>query len=171
MVESEGCHEVANEIQTRGKRVSDKVAGSSPLSTSPCAAHPAPIKNDCSINLIVFFCALPHTTSLTPSLPPSPGLFAVEPFSADVWVMMFVMLLIVSAVAVFVFEYFSPVGYNRCLADGRGEAMAHSNTSNSLLSLFGFCDWAQMKALFLKMKKKRNRWIEPIILLFSPNLG
>lgn len=44
-----------------------------------------------------------------------------EPFSADVWVMMFVMLLIVSAVAVFVFEYFSPVGYNRCLADGRGK--------------------------------------------------
>ena len=36
--------------------------------------------------------------------------------------MMFVMLLIVSAVAVFVFEYFSPVGYNRCLADGRGKA-------------------------------------------------
>ena len=45
-----------------------------------------------------------------------------EPISADVWVMMFVMLLIVSAVAVFVFEYFSPVGYNRCLADGRGKA-------------------------------------------------
>lgn len=44
-----------------------------------------------------------------------------EPFSADVWVMMFVMLLIISAVAVFVFEYFSPVGYNRCLADGRGK--------------------------------------------------
>ncbi|XP_073698873.1 glutamate receptor, ionotropic, N-methyl D-aspartate 2B, genome duplicate b [Garra rufa] len=50
----------------------------------------------------------------------SPSAF-LEPFSADVWVMMFVMLLIVSAVAVFVFEYFSPVGYNRCLADGRGE--------------------------------------------------
>lgn len=46
-----------------------------------------------------------------------------EPFSADVWVMMFVMLLIISAVAVFVFEYFSPVGYNRCLADGRGKEM------------------------------------------------
>ena len=46
-----------------------------------------------------------------------------EPFSADVWVMMFVMLLIVSAVAVFVFEYFSPVGYNRCLADGRGKVL------------------------------------------------
>nr|5IOU_B Chain B, Ionotropic glutamate receptor subunit NR2B [Xenopus laevis]5IOU_D Chain D, Ionotropic glutamate receptor subunit NR2B [Xenopus laevis]5IOV_B Chain B, Ionotropic glutamate receptor subunit NR2B [Xenopus laevis]5IOV_D Chain D, Ionotropic glutamate receptor subunit NR2B [Xenopus laevis]5IPQ_B Chain B, Ionotropic glutamate receptor subunit NR2B [Xenopus laevis]5IPQ_D Chain D, Ionotropic glutamate receptor subunit NR2B [Xenopus laevis]5IPR_B Chain B, Ionotropic glutamate receptor subun len=41
----------------------------------------------------------------------SPSAF-LEPFSADVWVMMFVMLLIVSAVAVFVFEYFSPVGYN-----------------------------------------------------------
>lgn len=40
---------------------------------------------------------------------------------------MFVMLLIVSAVAVFVFEYFSPVGYNRCLADGRGmHALTHA---------------------------------------------
>ncbi|XP_034046436.1 glutamate receptor ionotropic, NMDA 2B-like [Thalassophryne amazonica] len=48
----------------------------------------------------------------------SPSAF-LEPFSADVWVMMFVMLLLVSAVAVFVFEYFSPVGYNRCLADGK----------------------------------------------------
>ncbi|KAM7010152.1 glutamate receptor, ionotropic, N-methyl D-aspartate 2B, b isoform 2-T5 [Tautogolabrus adspersus] len=48
----------------------------------------------------------------------SPSAF-LEPFSADVWVMMFVMLLIVSAVAVFAFEYISPVGYNRCLADGR----------------------------------------------------
>ncbi|XP_049331731.1 glutamate receptor ionotropic, NMDA 2B [Astyanax mexicanus] len=48
----------------------------------------------------------------------SPSAF-LEPFSADVWVMMFVMLLLVSAFAVFVFEYFSPVGYNRCLADGR----------------------------------------------------
>uniref|UniRef100_A0A3P8VA08 Glutamate receptor n=1 Tax=Cynoglossus semilaevis TaxID=244447 RepID=A0A3P8VA08_CYNSE len=48
----------------------------------------------------------------------SPSAF-LEPFSADVWVMMFVMLLLVSAMAVFVFEYFSPVGYNRCLADGR----------------------------------------------------
>lgn len=44
-----------------------------------------------------------------------------EPFSASVWVMMFVMLLIVSAIAVFVFEYFSPVGYNRNLAGGKGE--------------------------------------------------
>ncbi|KAK0138076.1 Glutamate receptor ionotropic, NMDA 2B [Merluccius polli] len=48
----------------------------------------------------------------------SPSAF-LEPFSADVWVMMFVMLLMVSAVAVFAFEYISPVGYNRCLADGR----------------------------------------------------
>uniref|UniRef100_A0A8C4H563 Glutamate receptor n=1 Tax=Dicentrarchus labrax TaxID=13489 RepID=A0A8C4H563_DICLA len=48
----------------------------------------------------------------------SPSAF-LEPFSADVWVMMFVMLLLVSAMAVFIFEYFSPVGYNRCLADGK----------------------------------------------------
>lgn len=39
--------------------------------------------------------------------------------------MMFVMLLLVSAVAVFIFEYFSPVGYNRCLADGKGERPRH----------------------------------------------
>ncbi|XP_075292563.1 glutamate receptor ionotropic, NMDA 2A isoform X5 [Opisthocomus hoazin] len=48
----------------------------------------------------------------------SPSAF-LEPFSASVWVMMFVMLLIVSAMAVFIFEYFSPVGYNRNLAQGR----------------------------------------------------
>ncbi|XP_055963378.1 glutamate receptor ionotropic, NMDA 2A [Sorex fumeus] len=48
----------------------------------------------------------------------SPSAF-LEPFSASVWVMMFVMLLIVSAIAVFVFEYFSPVGYNRNLAKGK----------------------------------------------------
>ncbi|XP_060028368.1 glutamate receptor ionotropic, NMDA 2A isoform X2 [Erinaceus europaeus] len=48
----------------------------------------------------------------------SPSAF-LEPFSASVWVMMFVMLLIVSAIAVFVFEYFSPVGYNRNLARGK----------------------------------------------------
>lgn len=34
--------------------------------------------------------------------------------------MMFVMLLVVSAIAVFIFEYFSPVGYNRNLAQGKG---------------------------------------------------
>uniref|UniRef100_A0A9J8DD96 Glutamate receptor n=1 Tax=Cyprinus carpio carpio TaxID=630221 RepID=A0A9J8DD96_CYPCA len=48
----------------------------------------------------------------------SPSAF-LEPFSADVWIMMFVMLLLVCAIAVFVFEYFSPVGYNLRLIDGR----------------------------------------------------
>ncbi|XP_067912507.1 glutamate receptor ionotropic, NMDA 2A isoform X4 [Heterodontus francisci] len=48
----------------------------------------------------------------------SPSAF-LEPFSAAVWVMMFVTLLIVSAIAVFAFEYFSPVGYNRNLAKGK----------------------------------------------------
>ncbi len=33
---------------------------------------------------------------------------------------MFVMLLLVCAMAVFIFEYLSPVGYNRRLIDGRG---------------------------------------------------
>lgn len=63
-----------------------------------------------------------------------------EPFSADVWVMMFVMLLIVSAVAVFVFEYFSPVGYNRCLADGRGKSSwNHSISAFILVGTLNLC--------------------------------
>ncbi|XP_064171391.1 glutamate receptor ionotropic, NMDA 2A-like [Anguilla rostrata] len=48
----------------------------------------------------------------------SPSAF-LEPFSASVWVMMFVMLLLVTAMAVFIFEYISPLGFNRNLAQGR----------------------------------------------------
>lgn len=44
-----------------------------------------------------------------------------EPYSPAVWVMMFVMCLTVVAVTVFVFEYFSPVGYNRSLVSAKGE--------------------------------------------------
>ncbi|XP_062330484.1 glutamate receptor ionotropic, NMDA 2C-like [Osmerus eperlanus] len=44
----------------------------------------------------------------------SPSAF-LEPYSPAVWVMMFVMCLTVVAVTVFVFEYCSPVGYNRSL--------------------------------------------------------
>uniref|UniRef100_A0A671WZJ5 Glutamate receptor n=1 Tax=Sparus aurata TaxID=8175 RepID=A0A671WZJ5_SPAAU len=44
----------------------------------------------------------------------SPSAF-LEPYSPAVWVMMFVMCLTVVAVTVFVFEYLSPVGYNRSL--------------------------------------------------------
>ncbi len=43
-----------------------------------------------------------------------------EPFSASVWVMMFVMLLLVTAIAVFLFEFVSPLGFNRNLAQGKG---------------------------------------------------
>uniref|UniRef100_A0A3P8Y155 Glutamate receptor ionotropic, NMDA 2A n=1 Tax=Esox lucius TaxID=8010 RepID=A0A3P8Y155_ESOLU len=41
------------------------------------------------------------------------------PFSASVWVMMFVMLLLVTAIAVFLFEFVSPLGFNRNLAQGK----------------------------------------------------
>ena len=34
--------------------------------------------------------------------------------------MMFVMLLIVTAIAVFLFEFVSPLGFNRNLAQGKG---------------------------------------------------
>ncbi|XP_029456457.1 glutamate receptor ionotropic, NMDA 2C [Rhinatrema bivittatum] len=48
----------------------------------------------------------------------SPSAF-LEPYSPAVWVMMFVMCLTVVAVTVFVFEYFSPVGYNQNLTSGK----------------------------------------------------
>uniref|UniRef100_A0A4W3KDE6 Glutamate receptor n=1 Tax=Callorhinchus milii TaxID=7868 RepID=A0A4W3KDE6_CALMI len=48
----------------------------------------------------------------------SPSAF-LEPYSPAVWVMMFVMCLTVVAITVFIFEYFSPVGYNRNLNDGK----------------------------------------------------
>ncbi|KAJ8334380.1 hypothetical protein SKAU_G00400190 [Synaphobranchus kaupii] len=48
----------------------------------------------------------------------SPSAF-LEPYSPAVWVMMFVMCLTVVAVTVFIFEFFSPVGYNRNLQSGK----------------------------------------------------
>lgn len=54
-----------------------------------------------------------------------PILSLSEPFSASVWVMMFVMLLLVTAMAVFMFEYISPLGFNRNLAQGKGEHIKH----------------------------------------------
>ncbi|MGH0156187.1 UNVERIFIED_CONTAM: hypothetical protein FKN15_048908 [Acipenser sinensis] len=45
----------------------------------------------------------------------------VSPSAFLVWVMMFVMCLTVVAVTVFIFEFLSPVGYNRSLASGRHE--------------------------------------------------
>ncbi|XP_071620506.1 glutamate receptor ionotropic, NMDA 2C isoform X2 [Heliangelus exortis] len=48
----------------------------------------------------------------------SPSAF-LEPYSPAVWVMMFVMCLTVVAITVFVFEYFSPVGYNQNLTSAK----------------------------------------------------
>ncbi|XP_053496313.1 glutamate receptor ionotropic, NMDA 2C [Ictalurus furcatus] len=48
----------------------------------------------------------------------SPSAF-LEPYSPAVWVMMFVMCLTVVAVTVFIFEYFSPVGYNRSIINAK----------------------------------------------------
>lgn len=56
----------------------------------------------------------------------------VEPFSASVWVMMFVMLLIVTAIAVFLFEFISPLGFNRNLAQGKGTNQRHPDTTGWL---------------------------------------
>lgn len=58
---------------------------------------------------------------------PSCWCLVAEPYSPAVWVMMFVMCLTVVAITVFVFEYCSPVGYNRSLVTAKGE----SNRANS----------------------------------------
>lgn len=49
-----------------------------------------------------------------------------EPYSPAVWVMMFVMCLSVVAVTVFIFEFFSPVGYNRSLQTAKSETASQS---------------------------------------------
>uniref|UniRef100_A0A0E9SWJ8 Uncharacterized protein n=1 Tax=Anguilla anguilla TaxID=7936 RepID=A0A0E9SWJ8_ANGAN len=49
--------------------------------------------------------------------------------------MMFVMLLIVTAIAVFLFEYVSPLGFNRNLAQGRGEPECVTFLSDAPLRL------------------------------------
>ncbi|XP_078062359.1 glutamate receptor ionotropic, NMDA 2D-like, partial [Mustelus asterias] len=41
------------------------------------------------------------------------------PYSPAVWLMMFVMCLTVVGVTVFIFEFFSPIGYNRTLSNGK----------------------------------------------------
>ena len=64
--------------------------------------------------------------SVCPSVPPPS-----EPYSPAVWVMMFVMCLTVVAVTVFIFEYFSPVGYNRSLAAGQRECVTSPPRSPS----------------------------------------
>ncbi|KAF3834171.1 hypothetical protein F7725_025375 [Dissostichus mawsoni] len=48
-----------------------------------------------------------------------PGPAGTKPYSPAVWVMMFVMCLSVVAVTVFIFEFFSPVGYNRSLQSAK----------------------------------------------------
>ncbi|MEE6525629.1 hypothetical protein FKM82_025753 [Ascaphus truei] len=54
-------------------------------------------------------CRAPHDNSLSPA----------EPYSPAVWMMMFVMCLSVVAVTVFIFEYLSPMGYDRDLSNGK----------------------------------------------------
>lgn len=50
-----------------------------------------------------------------------------EPYSPAVWVMMFVMCLSVVAVTVFIFEFFSPVGYNRSLQSAKSKWRSRSS--------------------------------------------
>ncbi|KAI5623371.1 glutamate receptor ionotropic, NMDA 2C, partial [Silurus asotus] len=66
----------------------------------------------------------------------SPSAF-LEPYSPAVWVMMFVMCLTVVAVTVFIFEYFSPVGYNRSLVNAKGPGGPTFTIGKSVWLLWG----------------------------------
>ncbi|CAL8260223.1 unnamed protein product [Arctogadus glacialis] len=61
----------------------------------------------------------------------------VKPYSPAVWVMMFVMCLTVVAITVFVFEYFSPVGYNRSLVSGKAPGGPTFTIGKSVWLLWG----------------------------------
>ncbi|XP_069016299.1 glutamate receptor ionotropic, NMDA 2C-like [Embiotoca jacksoni] len=66
----------------------------------------------------------------------SPSAF-LEPYSPAVWVMMFVMCLTVVAVTVFVFEYCSPVGYNRSLVSAKDPGGPTFTIGKSVWLLWG----------------------------------
>uniref|UniRef100_A0A8C9WJY3 Glutamate receptor n=1 Tax=Scleropages formosus TaxID=113540 RepID=A0A8C9WJY3_SCLFO len=66
----------------------------------------------------------------------SPSAF-LEPYSPAVWVMMFVMCLTVVAITVFVFEYFSPVGYNRNLVSAKDPGGPTFTIGKSVWLLWG----------------------------------
>ncbi|XP_064179228.1 glutamate receptor ionotropic, NMDA 2C [Anguilla rostrata] len=66
----------------------------------------------------------------------SPSAF-LEPYSPAVWVMMFVMCLTVVAITVFVFEYFSPVGYNRSLVSAKAPGGPTFTIGKSVWLLWG----------------------------------
>ncbi|XP_037544609.1 glutamate receptor, ionotropic, N-methyl D-aspartate 2Ca [Nematolebias whitei] len=66
----------------------------------------------------------------------SPSAF-LEPYSPAVWVMMFVMCLTVVAITVFVFEYCSPVGYNRSLVTAKNPGGPTFTIGKSVWLLWG----------------------------------
>uniref|UniRef100_A0A673XBG6 Glutamate receptor n=1 Tax=Salmo trutta TaxID=8032 RepID=A0A673XBG6_SALTR len=66
----------------------------------------------------------------------SPSAF-LEPYSPAVWVMMFVMCLTVVAVTVFIFEYCSPVGYNRSLVSAKDPGGPTFTIGKSVWLLWG----------------------------------
>ncbi|XP_068605479.1 glutamate receptor, ionotropic, N-methyl D-aspartate 2Ca [Brachionichthys hirsutus] len=66
----------------------------------------------------------------------SPSAF-LEPYSPAVWVMMFVMCLTVVAITVFVFEYCSPVGYNRNLVTAKDPGGPTFTIGKSVWLLWG----------------------------------
>uniref|UniRef100_A0A8C9XZB9 Glutamate receptor n=1 Tax=Sander lucioperca TaxID=283035 RepID=A0A8C9XZB9_SANLU len=66
----------------------------------------------------------------------SPSAF-LEPYSPAVWVMMFVMCLTVVAITVFVFEYCSPVGYNRSLVSAKDPGGPTFTIGKSVWLLWG----------------------------------
>lgn len=79
---------------------------------------------------------------------------SAEPYSPAVWVMMFVMCLTVVAITVFVFEYCSPVGYNRSLVSAKGKS--HFAQKNLPTWLF----YAQQYNFYWRFSQKSGYLLE-----------
>lgn len=75
-----------------------------------------------------------------------------EPYSPAVWVMMFVMCLTVVAVTVFIFEYFSPVGYNRSLSTGKRKYLNYNTSPLDSSNRLALCCLVALNCQWLYFK-------------------
>eukprot|EP00069_Balaena_mysticetus_P001520 bmy_15317T0 len=98
--------------------------GALPAPAGECRGHPGPAPAECHLGgpgLLLQPWWVPGPAHHGGDRPqPAPPL-GDEPYSPAVWVMMFVMCLTVVAITVFMFEYFSPVSYNRSLTSGKSQ--------------------------------------------------
>ena len=115
----------------------------------------------CSVTLcpvtVYFVLSVPNVSSAL-SGPP-------EPYSPAVWVMMFVMCLTVVAITVFVFEYCSPVGYNRSLISAKGQSAftvtgEPCTSGEDMLILLSYTANVLLQSRYIPPDGKSSTWVK-----------